>query len=94
MAEGIQEMETPEGDALLEEVCQSINRIAQTQSYHHKWRATDMAIWDNCRMLHMVSGHPAEQERVVQRTTIKGDYGLGSFEQSADGQRVMEVVFR
>jgi taurine dioxygenase len=53
-----------------------------------------MAIWDNCRMLHMVSGHPAEQERVVQRTTIKGDYGLGSFEETVDGHRVMEVAFQ
>jgi len=92
MAEGILGMENAEGDALLEEVCQTINRFAKTQSYHHRWKPTDMAIWDNCRMLHMVSGHPADQERTVQRTTIKGDYGLGSFETKA-GEQVREVEF-
>jgi taurine dioxygenase len=93
MAEGIEGMENAAGDALLEQVCQEINRLAETQSYHHKWRPTDMAIWDNCRMLHMVSGHPAEQERTVQRTTIKGDYGLGAFEETPEGEKVLEVAF-
>ncbi|MCB2061751.1 MAG: TauD/TfdA family dioxygenase [Novosphingobium sp.] len=93
MAEGIYGMENKEGDALLEDVCQTINRVAKSQSYWHKWRPTDMAIWDNCRMLHAVSGHPADQERKVQRTTIKGDYGLGSFEPTEQGEKVLEVAF-
>lgn len=93
MAEGIAGMENAEGDALLEEVCQEIYRLAKEQSYFHKWRETDMATWDNCRMLHAVSGHPPHEERKVQRTTVKGDYGLGSFEGTAAGERVSVVAF-
>lgn len=93
MAEGIQGMENAEGDALLEEVCQTILRLARTQSYFHKWRPTDMATWDNCRMLHAVSGHPPSEERKVQRTTVRGDYGLGSFEAKVPGEKVLAVAF-
>jgi taurine dioxygenase len=80
MAEGIVGHEDAEGDALLEEVCQTINRLAQYYSYHHKWLPTEMVIWDNWRMLHSVSGNRPEDERTMYRTTIKGDYGFGRFE--------------
>jgi taurine dioxygenase len=80
MAEGILGHEDSEGDALLEEVCQTINRLAKFCSYHHKWHPTEMVIWDNWRMLHSVSGNRPEDERTMYRTTIKGDYGLGRFE--------------
>ncbi len=93
MAAGIVGMENPEGDALLDEVCQTIYRIAKSQSYFHKWKPTDMLIWDNCRTLHMVTGHPPEQNRIMQRTTIKGDYGLGGFENNGVGNKILEVVF-
>lgn len=81
MAEGIVGMENAEGDALLEEVCQTINRLGKTLSYQHKWRPTDMVIWDNLRMLHAVSGHNPEESRLMFRTTIKGDYGHGRWEE-------------
>lgn len=80
MSQGIVGDETPEGDALLEEVCQEINRLANTCSYHHKWSPNDMAIWDNLRMLHCVSGNNPDEERLMYRTTIAGDYGLGHWE--------------
>lgn len=80
MAQGILGDETPAGDALLEEVCQEINRLAETCSYHHKWRPTDMVIWDNHRMLHCVSGNHPDEERLMYRTTIAGDYGHGRWE--------------
>ncbi|WP_395337384.1 TauD/TfdA family dioxygenase [Novosphingobium sp. BL-8H] len=80
MAEGILGLETAEGEALLEEVCQTINRIAAGQSYHHAWRLDQMLIWDNWRMLHAVSGNDPAHGRTMQRTTIAGDYGLGRFE--------------
>ena len=80
MAEGIVGMKNDEGNALLEEVCQTINRLGQTCSYQHKWRPTDMVIWDNLRMLHAVSGHNPEESRLMYRTTIKGDYGHGRWE--------------
>ena len=82
MSDGIVGMENAEGDALLEEVCQTINRLAETCSYHHTWRPTDMLIWDNLRMLHSVSGNRPEDDRVMYRTTIAGDYGLGRWEET------------
>lgn len=81
MAEGIVGMENAEGNALLEEVCQTINRLGERLSYQHKWRPSDMVIWDNLRMLHAVSGHKPDESRLMFRTTIKGDYGLGRWEE-------------
>jgi taurine dioxygenase len=89
MAVGIERRENPEGDALFEQVCQEINRLGKgTSAYWHEWRATDMVIWDNWRMLHAVEGCDAKYERRTMRTTIKGDYGLGYFE---DGKKIGEV---
>jgi taurine dioxygenase len=84
MAVGIEGRESPEGDALLEAVCREM--IANIRPYHHKWRATDMLIWDNWRMLHSVTGHDPTETRCIHRTTIKGDYGLGRFENNDAGR--------
>ena len=83
MAEGFEGDETPEGNALLQAVCAEIFAKAQDMSYFHKWKTTDMLIWDNWRVLHAVSGHDPQYGRRMQRTTIKGDYGLGYFENGA-----------
>jgi taurine dioxygenase len=90
MAEGLEGQETPEGDELLEAVCQEINR--KVQPYFHQWSPTDMVIWDNWRMLHSVSGHDPSVPRRMQRTTIKGDYGLGYFEGGAEGGPLLEMT--
>jgi taurine dioxygenase len=74
-AEGIYEMGGPDGDALLREVIAHCTDPAA--AYHHQWREGDMVLWDNWRVLHCASGVPPEQTRVMQRTTIKGDYALG-----------------
>ena len=73
-------------EAPFEAVCQEVN--AKTHAYWHVWKPTDMLIWDNWRMLHAVEGCDPKYERRMQRTTIKGDYGLGYFE---DGKRPGEV---
>ncbi|MGB8365801.1 MAG: TauD/TfdA dioxygenase family protein [Rhizomicrobium sp.] len=89
MAVGIEGHEDTEGDALFDEVCHTINRLATgPRAYWHDWKETDMVIWDNWRMLHAVEGCDAKYERRTQRTTIKGDYGLGYFE---DGKKIGEV---
>jgi taurine dioxygenase len=80
MAEGIVGREDAEGDSLLDAVCHAIRDLAPSCSYHHKWRPTDMVIWDNTRMLHCVSGCRPQDFRLMYRTTIKGDYGLGRWE--------------
>jgi taurine dioxygenase len=85
-AVGIEHHEDPEGDALFEEICQEVNRKAH--GYFHDWKPTDMVIWDNWRVLHAVEGCDPKYERRMQRTTIKGDYGLGYFE---GGKKIGEV---
>ena len=86
MAFGLEGNETKEGDALLEAVCQAM--IANARPYWHQWQPDHMLIWDNRRLLHAVSGSDPSHERRMQRTTIKGDYGLGYFE---DGKKIGEV---
>ena len=90
MAEGIDGDETPEGDQLLEAVCKEI--LAKITPYFHTWRPTDMVIWDNLRMLHSVSGHDPDEARIMHRTTIEGDYGLGYFEGNAQGDKILEMT--
>jgi len=85
MAEGIEGQEGPEGDALLEAICQEIRLFGQSRAYFHQWQSTDMLIWDNWRMLHSVTGCNPPHPRRMQRTTIKGDYGLGRFENNDNG---------
>ena len=45
-----------------------------------------MLIWDNWRMLHRVTGCTPPHPRSIHRTTIKGDYGLGRFENDDQGR--------
>jgi taurine dioxygenase len=79
MVAGIENHEDAEGDALLDAVCQEIRTKAN--AYWHAWKPGDMLIWDNWRMLHAVEPIAPEAERRTQRSTIKGDYGLGRFEE-------------
>jgi taurine dioxygenase len=88
MSVGLEHHEDVDGEALFEDVCQELNRQADANSYWHDWEPTDMVIWDNWRMLHAVEGNDPKYERQTQRTTIKGDYGLGYFE---DGKKIGEV---
>ena len=89
MAVGIEHHEDPEGDALFDAVCHEMNRLGKgTSAYWHEWSPTDLVIWDNTRMMHAVEGCDPKYERHTIRSTIKGDYGLGYFE---DGKKIGEV---
>ncbi len=91
MAEGIEGAESAEGDALLEAVSLEIIRLAEAGAYVHDWQPTDMLIWDNWRILHRVTGCTPPHPRSIFRTTIKGDYGLGRFENNDQGHyKVLE----
>ena len=90
MAQGIEGQENEAGDELLEAVCQQINENAQ--AYYHKWNLTDMLIWDNWRMLHSVTGMDPRYSRRMQRTTIRGDYGLGHFENNGKGGAILQMT--
>ncbi|MBW8753858.1 MAG: TauD/TfdA family dioxygenase [Sphingomonadales bacterium] len=74
--------ESPAAFALLSEIWDEAMRVIKP--YYHQWHETDMVIWDNWRVLHMACGCNPDEERVVHRTTIKGDYGLGRFEQKPE----------
>lgn len=90
MAVGLEHHEDAEGDALFDEVCHTINTMGLGSSaYWHDWSPADMVIWDNHRMLHAVEGCDAQYERRTVRSTIKGDYHLGYFE---DGKKIGEVL--
>ena len=75
---GIVGNETPEGNALLAEVWEGVEDAIVP--YYHHWKPTDMVVWDNWRMLHEACGCDPKYDRVVHRTTIKGDYGHGRWE--------------
>ncbi len=93
MAEGIEGAENDEGDALLDAICREIFALGKTRAYFHKWQLTEMLIWDNWRVLHAVSGHQPGARRRMQRTTIKGDYGLGHFEGGGTGSKILERTY-
>jgi taurine dioxygenase len=81
-ADGIEGMENEEGDALLREV---IAHATQPEhSYFHRWTPDDMVLWDNWRISHCCTGIAPDDRRLLQRTTISGDYALGRL---ADSQK-------
>jgi taurine dioxygenase len=90
MSVGIEGCEDADGDALLVAVCDEIAEKAQ--AYAHRWTTNDMLIWDNWRMLHAVSGVDPKYARRMQRTTIRGDYGLGYFENGGVGDKILEMT--
>ena len=77
--QGIVGDESPAAFELLSEIWEEAMRVVRP--YYHQWHETDMVIWDNLRVLHEACGCPPGEERIVHRTTIKGDYGLGRFEE-------------
>jgi taurine dioxygenase len=72
----------PAAFALLAEIWDEAMRVIKP--YFHAWKETDMVLWDNWRVLHEACGCNPDEERIVHRTTIKGDYGLGRFEQKPE----------
>lgn len=73
---GIKEMPGADGDDLLAEVMDYA--LDPRVTYVHEWRMDQMVLWDNWRVLHCAQGAPADEVRFLQRTTIDGDYGLGT----------------
>ena len=83
-ADGIYEMGGPAGDALLQEVIRYCVDPAET--YFHAWQTDDMVLWDNWRALHCAAGIDPDDSRLMERTTISGDYALGrDLDGNADG---------
>lgn len=74
-ADGIFEMGGPAGDALLEEVVSYL--VDPNETYFHAWKQDDMVLWDNWRTLHCAAGTEVDDVRLMERTTIHGDYAYG-----------------
>jgi taurine dioxygenase len=72
---GIYEMGGADGDALLEEVIAHCTQ--ESAAYYHDWSHGDLVLWDNWRTLHCCTGVAPDAVRIMQRTTIAGDYALG-----------------
>ena len=81
-ADGIYEMGGPAGDALLAEVISYC--IDPKETYFHSWQPDDMVLWDNWRTLHCAAGIDPDDTRLMERTTIHGDYSMG---RDLDGAR-------
>lgn len=74
-ADHVLEMPGAEGDDLLAEVARHC--VDPELAYYHSWRPGDMMLWDNWRTLHCATGVAPDAVRILQRTTLKGDYQLG-----------------
>lgn len=73
-AQSILGMDKDESDRLLTMLS---NHLWDSPAYFHKWGPDEMVLWDNWRMLHRVTPAPFDEIRIVERTTLDGDYGLG-----------------
>lgn len=62
------------GHALLQRL---VDHLVSCPTYYHAWQPSEMLLWDNWRMAHSVTGAAPDEVRIMQRTTIMGDYGLG-----------------
>jgi taurine dioxygenase len=74
-AVGIEGMDEVESDALLGELVAYC--LQSDSAYWHEWQNGDLVAWDNWRVMHAAEGTPPRCTRLVQRTSIMGDYGLG-----------------
>jgi taurine dioxygenase len=71
----IEGMEQAESDALLTDL--TTHCLEPDAVYFHLWQNGDLVAWDNWRVMHMAEGTPPDCTRLIQRTSIMGDYGLG-----------------
>jgi taurine dioxygenase len=64
-----------ESDALIRQL---IDHTLQPRfQYIHEWENNDIMLWDNRRTMHCAFGHPVDEVRVVQRSTIRGTAPMG-----------------
>jgi taurine dioxygenase len=75
VAEGLLGIEKGEGDLLLEELIAHSTR--DRFAYFHEWRAGDLLVFDNYRMLHSVKGVPPQYERLLHSVVLEGGARTG-----------------
>ena len=64
-------MPTPEARILLRELSAHATRPAFV--YAHRWRVSDLVIWDNRQVMHRVRRYDESQPRDMRRTTVAGN---------------------
>lgn len=68
-------MSREEGDPILEALVD--HTLDGRFTYTHDWEVGDMMLWDNWRTLHTARGTPPGYDRVVHRTTMRGEHQTG-----------------
>lgn len=71
MTHSIVGMPEADSDALLEKVFDFIER--EEFLYEHVWQKGDVLMWDNRSSIHARRDFPADQVRLMWRTTLKGE---------------------
>jgi taurine dioxygenase len=66
----IEDMPEPESDALLNQLFDHCEKPEFV--YTHVWRKGDLIVWDNRCSSHARTDFPADQRRLLLRTTVKG----------------------
>jgi len=70
-AYGIPGLQAQESEALLEELCAFACRPPRT--YHHRWTAGEVVVWDNRCLMHRACPWDMRQPRVMYHSRIAGD---------------------
>ncbi len=70
MTHKLLDMPEDESDAILNEVFDHIEKPEFT--YEHVWKKGDVLMWDNRSSIHARQDFPADQTRLMWRTTLKG----------------------
>jgi taurine dioxygenase len=68
-------MDRSEGDPILKELVD--HTLDGRFTYIHEWKEDDMVLWDNWRTMHTAFGAPPGYDRVVHRTTMRGEHQTG-----------------
>jgi taurine dioxygenase len=76
-AERVEGLPIDESHELLSSLAAHIRK--EEFAYFHQWSHDDLVLWDNWRMLHSALGIDPSVERIMQRTTIAGDYAQGRY---------------
>lgn len=73
--DGIVGMDDEAGAELIEALIE--HALQPRFQYVHGWENDDVMLWDNRRTMHCAFGHPVDEIRIVQRSTIKGTVRMG-----------------
>lgn len=69
--ESIDGLSQSESQALLDQLTEHAE--ANSDIFRHRWRAGDIALWDNRCVMHRGHAWPFDQRRVMERTTVAGE---------------------